>query len=267
MINKLENPQILAWVRKQLSNRNEQVTAPGDLLSALPELSSGQERIAGQVSNAHVLVFAGDHGWKQETDPTESYRMIQQLIGDENHIFDRYAGEGFTLLLCDVGVQGVFAENTPVFVKFKVRPGTDDIRQSAAMELFECEAAMDAGRTLVNGVAYRDCNAVGFGTIGAGSGLSSGLVIHQLTGIPLADCLPDGITPEEAEAILSRVNASAVDELLAQTGGLEIAAVAGGLLQAAQNEMHVLLTGNTCIVAALLLACATNPAVADWCIV
>ncbi|OIN60636.1 hypothetical protein BLX24_00510 [Arsenicibacter rosenii] len=253
----------MAWVHQQLKNRKGQAGWIDELVSALTDLTRQKELMAGPVANAHVLVFAGDHGWKQETDPTTSYRLIQQLIGDDNHVFDQYRRNGLTLLLCDVGVQGTFAENTPVFVKFKVRPATNDIREAAAMELFECEAAMDAGRTLVNGVAYRDCNTVGFGTLGAGSGLPAGLLIHQLTGIPLAACLPEEITPAEAEAILSRAEAGTADELLAQTGGLEIAAVAGGLLQAAENEMHVLLTGNTCIVAAFLLACATNPAVAE----
>ncbi len=266
MIKKIENPQILAWLHQQLKNRNQQAEGIDALTTVLPELTGRMESIDGQVSNAHVLVFAGDHGWQQETDPTQSYRLIQQLTEDGNYMFDAYTEKGLTLLLCDVGVQGTFAVNTPVFVKFKVRPATGDIRQLAAMELFECEAAIDAGRTLVNGVAYRDCNTVGFDTIGAGSGLPAGLLIHALTGMPLSACLPDGIEPETAAAILAKETPETPEALLANIGGLEIAAVAGGIVQAAENEMHVLLTGSTCIVAAFLVAYTTNPAVADWCV-
>jgi nicotinate-nucleotide--dimethylbenzimidazole phosphoribosyltransferase len=139
----------------------------------------------------------------------------------------------------------------------------------------ECEAAIDAGKTLVNGVKYRHSNVVGFGEMGIGNSSSAALLMHRLTGEPLARCVgrgtglnDDGLAHKLAvlQAVADRyTDLNDPLALLAAMGGLEMAAIAGGILQAVENDMVVLVDGFIAT-ASLLVAHALNPAVLTNCI-
>lgn len=218
------------------------------------------------ISNPHILVFAGDHGlmadrvWDSPTSTT--FQVVQAYISGKVAIIDFCRANDLKLLLCDVGVAETFAENTPEFVKFKIRPGTRNMRYEPAMTTDECEAALDAGRSLVNGVQYRDCNTVGFGELGMGNAWSAGLLLHRLTNLPLAQCMEQAINPTDSYraeklAVLQSVTnrylgLSQPMEWLTAMGGFEIAAIVGGILQASENGMTVLIEGYLPTVAALI---------------
>lgn len=139
----------------------------------------------------------------------------------------------------------------------------------------ECEAALDAGKTLVNGVKYRDCNVVGFGEMGIGNTSPAALLMHRLTGLPLNQCVgrgtgldDDGLTRKQAilQEIADRYShLTEPMDILAAMGGLEIAAIAGGMVQAAENDMVILVDGFIAT-AALLVANNLNSAVLTNCV-
>ncbi|RYF66065.1 MAG: nicotinate-nucleotide--dimethylbenzimidazole phosphoribosyltransferase, partial [Cytophagaceae bacterium] len=137
------------------------------------------------------------------------------------------------------------------------------------------EAAMDAGRLLVDGVHHRDCNIVGFGEMGIGNSSSAALLMHRFLNVPLAQCVGRGTGLSDDQlvhklAILSEVATTYAHltepmDILSAMGGFEIAAIAGGMLRAAENGMIILVDGFIAT-AALLVARVLDPAVLDYCV-
>lgn len=228
------------------------------------ELALCRESATTPIFNPHLLVFAGDQGLISlfgRDVSQRTYQLVQDYIGGKADLMGYCEDQAVQLLLCDVGVNGVFAENTPAFVKFKICAGTRNMMQEPAMTIDECEAAMDAGRTLVDGVAYRDCNAVGFGALGTGSELVATILLHSFTGRPIADCIamssetepPVAMQESVVQQIVQRYSGlSQPIEKLAAMGSFEIAAIVGGLIQAKENGMTVVVNGFVPAVAVLL---------------
>ncbi|GAA4467194.1 nicotinate-nucleotide--dimethylbenzimidazole phosphoribosyltransferase [Nibrella saemangeumensis] len=273
------NRSLEATVRHKLDQKTKPTGSLGRLEDLALQIALIQQTLTPSVSNPHMLVFAGDHGLAAEGvsayPPKVTYQMVQNFIAGGAAINVFCKQNGLQLLVCDVGVNGTFAENTDTFVKFKIRPGTRNMRYEPAMTRDECEAALDAGRTLVNGVAYRDCNVVGFGEMGIGNTSSASLLMHRLTGLPLAQCVGRGAGLDATGvahklAVLQEVATRHADltdplDLLSAMGGFEIAALTGGMLQAAENGMVILIDGFI-TTAALLVAHAMKPAILDYCI-
>lgn len=268
-----------AAVRRRIDHKTKPLGALGRLEELALQIALIQQTETPVLSNPHMLVFAGDHGLATEgvsAYPADvTYGMVKNFIagGAAINVFCRQ--NGLKLLVCDVGVNGTFGENTENFVKYKIRSGTRNMRHEPAMTADECAAAMDAGKTLVNGIQYRDCTVVGFGEMGIGNTSSAALLMHQFTKLPLAQCVGRGTGLDDAGlahklSILESVAAQYQHltnplEILAAMGGLEIAAITGGILQAAENRMVILIDGFIAT-SALLVAQAMNSAVLQNCI-
>ncbi len=264
----------------------DQKTKPPGSLGQLEVLARQialiQQTETPALHNPHLLVFAADHGLTAEGvsayPASITYQMVLNFLagGAAINVFCRQ--HGLNLLVCDVGVNGQFdadAGKLANFIKVKVRSGTRNMRYEPAMTLPETEAALEAGESLVNGVNHQGCNVVGFGEMGIGNTSSAALLMHWFTGLPLNQCVGRGTGVDEAGlrhklAVLEAVavtHAGLTDPLaiLAALGGYEIAAMAGGMLQAAQLGMVVLIDGFIAT-AALLVAHALAPAVLDYCV-
>jgi len=266
-------------VRRRVDQKTKPLGALGRLEELAVQIALIQQTETPVLQNPHLLVFAGDHGLTAEGisayPAAVTYGMVRNFIagGAAINVFCRQ--NGLNLLVCDVGVDGTFAENTPEFVKFKISPGTRNMRHEPAMTADECAAALDAGKTLVNGVSYRDCNVVGFGEMGIGNTSSAALLMHRFMNRPLQDCIGRGTGLDEAGMQQKRVILQAVAdryvqltnpmEILAAMGGLEIAAMVGGMIQAAGNGMVILVDGFIAT-AALLVAQALEPSVRANCV-
>ena len=225
-----------------------------------------QLRKSGEIAidNPHILVFAGDHGFMAEVIPDKqptTYQAVQNYISGNAEIMAYCQKNELKFLLCDVGVDGTFAENTPEFVKFKIRAGTRNMLLEPAMTLDECEAALDAGRTLVNGVQYRGCNTVAFGELGRSSLLSAQLLNLRLTGnaLSMVNLPSDEPVMHVLEATIDRYgHLNQPMEWLTAMGGFELAAIVGGILQAEENEMNILIDGFVPLVASAMALAIAN---------
>lgn len=266
-------------IRHLIDTKTKPLGALGQLETLAMQLALIQGSETPVLTNPHLLVFAGDHGLAQEgvsAYPAEvTYQMVGNFLagGAAINVFARQ--NGLNAVVCDVGVNGTFQSGPSALVKFKIQPGTRNMRHEPAMTRDEAEAAMDAGRTLVDGVAHRGCNVVGFGEMGIGNTSSAALLMHRFTDHALADCVGRGTGVDDAglqqkTAILTEVAARYAHltyplDVLAAMGGFEIAAIAGGILQAAENRMIVLIDGFIAT-AALLVAQAINPVCVAYCV-
>ncbi len=266
-------------IRHKIDAKTKPLGALGQLETLAIQIALIQESETPVLTNPHVLVFAGDHGLAQDgvsAYPTEvTYQMVLNFLagGAAINIFSRQ--NGLQLVVCDVGVTGTFESGPSTLVKFKIRPGTRNMRYEPAMSRDDTEAAMDAGRILVDGVAHRGCTVVGFGEMGIGNTSSASLLMHRLTGHPLSVCVGRGTGVDDERlrhklAILTEIAARYADlthplDILGAMGGLEIAAIVGGMLQAAENRMVILVDGFIST-AALLVARAIEPNILAYCV-
>ena len=274
------DPTVLAAaIRQRIDNKTKPLGALGQLEELALQIALVQQTETPNLANPHLIVFAGDHGLTAEGisayPASVTHAMVKNFMagGAAINVFCRQ--NGLQLLVCDVGVNGTFPENVDSFVKYKIRAGTRNMRHEPAMTPNECEAALDAGRTLVNGVKYRGCNVVGFGEMGIGNTSPAALLMHRLTGLSLTQCVGRGTGVDDAGltrklAVLRDVANRYVHltnplAILAAMGGLEIAALVGGMLQAADNDMVILVDGFIAT-SALLVAHALNPAMLPNCV-
>lgn len=267
-----------------IDHKTKPLGALGQLETLALQIGLIQQTETPVLTNPHILVFAGDHGIAADgvsAYPAEvTYQMVLNFLNGGAAINAFTRQNGLQLVVCDVGVRGTFDTTTVTgegcsFVKVKVKPGTQNMRHQPAMSLDDAEAAMDAGRLLVDGAHHRGCNIVGFGEMGIGNTSSAALLMHRLLGVPLAYCVGrgTGLTNEQLAHKL-RILTEVADRytalidplaLLAAMGGFEIAAIAGGMLRAAGNGMIILVDGFIST-AALLVARALDPAVLAHCV-
>lgn len=266
-------------IRQRIDNKTKPLGALGRLEELALQIALIQQSEAPTLANPHIIVFAADHGIAAEgvsAYPAHiTHGMVHNFMagGAAINVFCRQ--NGLNLLVCDVGVTGTFDQHTDAFVKYKIRPGTRNMRHEPAMTPDECAAALDAGKTLVNGVRYRDGNVVGFGEMGISNTSSASLLMHRFTGLPLAACVGRGTGLDDTGLAHKRTVLQAVADqythltnplaILAAMGGLEIAALVGGMLQAADNDMVILVDGFIAT-SAVLVAQAINPSVKQYCV-
>ena len=262
-----------------IDHKTKPLGALGQLETLALQIGLIQQTETPVLTNPHILVFAADHGIAADgvsAYPAEvTYQMVLNFISGGAAINAFTRQNGLQLVVCDVGVRGTFEANNPGFVKFKVQPGTNNMRHEFAMTAPDTDAALDAGRMLVDGAQYRGCNVVGFGEMGIGNTSSAALLMHRMLNLPLEQCVGRGtgltdeqlankltILTEVADRYVSLMDPMAV---LSAMGGLEIAAIVGGILRAAENGMTILVDGFI-TTAALLVARALDPAVLDYCV-
>ena len=266
-------------IRHRIDNKAKPLGALGRLEELALQIALIQQTETPQLTNPHLIVFAADHGLVAEGvsayPASVTHSMVKNFMagGAAVNVFCRQ--NGVQLLVCDVGVNGSFEKNTDAFVKYKIRSGTRNMRYEPAMTADECQAALEAGKTLVDGVKHRDCNVVGFGEMGIGNTSSASLLMHRLTGLPLAKCVGRGTGLDDDGLAHKRAVLQAVADqythltdplaILAVMGGLEIAAIAGGILRAAENGMVILIDGFIAT-SALLVAHSLNPPVLINCV-
>lgn len=228
--------------------------------------------------NPHLVVFAADHGLAREgvsKYPLEvTYQMVLNFVsgGAAINVFSKQ--NGFNLQVVDAGVMGDFPPTLPI-IHQKVGHGTKSSLHESAMTLLEVEKCIELGAKVVQDISEKNCNVIGFGEMGIGNTSSASLLMSKICDIPLVDCVGKGTGMDDDGlkhkiAVLANVLNKHQEEestlqTLANLGGFEIAQMAGAMLQAAQNQMIVLVDGFIAT-SAFLVAHALEPNVLDYAI-
>lgn len=166
-------------------------------------------------------------------------------------------------------------DGAPVFVAARVRPGTRDFSREPAMTREEAVRALLAGRDLVRRAAAAGARLVGLGEMGIGNTTAASALVAALTGSDPAQVVgpgtgldPAGVARklEVVRQALQRHRPGPHDPLgaLAAVGGLEIAALAGALVEAASLRIPAVLDGFVVAAAALVAAALRPQAPAYW---
>ena len=256
------------------------LTKPLGSLGRLEEIAISLAEMSGnltlEITPPGIIVFAADHGVVKEgvsAYPQEvTVQMVSNIVngGAAISVFGRQIGA--KLKVVDVGVAGDIIEEQ--VVNKKVRQGTGSFLTELAMTREEAEKAVLTGYE--EGIQFIEdgvkCLIVG--EVGIGNTTASSAVLASITGADPAAIVGfgTGISTEQHERKIEIVRdaisfhqpkpTDAID-ILSKVGGLELAAMAGAMLAAAEKRVPILLDGFICTVSACL-AKLIAPTVADY---
>jgi len=262
--------------------RQLQLTKPPGSLGRLEDLACW---FAARLKNAvpaapqcEIFVFAGDHGVAARGVSAFPQSVTGQMVGNFARggaaINVLAALEGCRIEVVDVGVAS--GEPPPPGVRNeRVRAGTRDLAETAAMTAEELRAALAVGARCAAAAAERGTRLIIAGDMGIANTTSAACLICAFTG-----ATPEGVVGrgtgvddtglarkrEVVQMALARVSkggSADPSRTLAELGGLEIAAIAGLYLESARLGVPVMLDGYISTAAALAAA-AIEPRVADW---
>ena len=263
-----------AWARL------DSLTKPPRSLGYLEELAQrlavlqGSERPS--IPRKTIVLMAGDHGvTAQGVSPYPSEvtaQMVANFVEGGAAINQLATHAGANVLVVDVGV----AHDLPSadgLLAARVRNGTADMTQGAAMTREQAAAAVRVGIRVAGDLVREGVDIVGTGDMGIGNTTASAAVVSVLAGADPAQVVgpgtgldPDGVA-RKADVVRRAIEVNGPDvadplDVLAKVGGLEIAGLAGVVIGAASCGVPVVSDGyisGAATLAALRLAPAARP--------
>lgn len=274
----IENNELYQQLQQIVDQKTKPLGALGRLETLAVHLGMIQGTTTPQITQPQIRVFAADHGLtKHGTSAYPSAVTAQMVVnflqgGAAINVLARQ--HHMELKVVDAGVNADFA-NSPFkdhaqLLDYKVRHGSRDALSEPAMTAEECLAALENGMKVVeNSVG----NLLVVGEMGIGNTSAASLLLARLGDIPLDECIGRGTGLDDAglkhkASILTQVlarhsEAQTPFDILAALGGLEIAMMAGALMQAA-SERRILLIDGFIASSALLAAERLAPGVAQY---
>jgi nicotinate-nucleotide--dimethylbenzimidazole phosphoribosyltransferase len=264
--------------------RHDQLTKPPGSLGGLEELGAQLAAISGRCpppvpQSPAVAVFAADHGvavsesvtmWPQDI----TAQMVANFVagGAAINVIARQVGAAVHVV--DVGVAAELGDE-PGVRNHKVRPGTGSLADGPAMTETEAMTALDAGAEVAAQLVGEGHDLLVTGDMGIGNTTAAAALIAVYCDRPASDVTGPG-AGSDADTVARKVAvvAAAADRarrqnepvaVLAEVGGLEIAALAGFVVGAAAARVPVVVDG-VITLAALAAADAIVPGIGAHCI-
>lgn len=286
-------------LQTKIDQKTKPLGALGQLETLALQIGLCQNSLTPCLTKPSILIFAGDHGIVTAGVSAYPQSVTAQMVanflagGAAISVFAKQ--HSLNLLVVDAGVNANL-EAHPQLINAKIAKGTQNFLTQPAMSSDECLKAIQTGANLVTQQQATGCNCIGFGEMGIGNTSSAALLMHTLTGLPLAQCVGRGTGLDDEQlahkvivlqqALQQNVGWGEVRtprkprgdcwgsqsspqptalNALATFGGFEIAMMVGAYLQAAQSGMIILVDGFIAS-SALLVASCLYPAVLDYCI-
>jgi nicotinate-nucleotide--dimethylbenzimidazole phosphoribosyltransferase len=242
---------------------------PGSLgrLEALAmQLAGITGRVAAPVGARAIVVAAADHGVARRgvsAYPAEvTAQMVANFVAGGAAINVLAASIGARVVVVDAGVAGPIPSVAPdpvrggTLVSARVRSGTADITEAAAMDRDDALTAIATGRRVVAELRddHTGLELLGIGEMGIGNTTAASALSAVFTGAPVDAVTGHGTGIDEAgrrrkieviETALALHHPDPADPLgvLAAIGGLEIAVLVGVIAEAALAGIPVVLDG------------------------
>ena len=278
-------------VRLYLDSLAKPVGSLGTLEDWAARLAALQRSPKPKVNQAACLIFAADHGVaRDEADggancsayPQAVTRKILEALEHNMAGASVLAAQNDVFLrVVDVGVAGdvaVMNGNGKVVIEseHKVHGGTRNFCNCSAMSEEEMDKCMLAGKQEVRRcIEEMATNVLIFGEVGIGNTTTSSALVAALTGEPVdtlcgsgASTTRDGHNPAIVDKKIAIVKEAMMHhgmgmtnnptEALRNVGGAEIAAIVGGMLEASERDVAVLVDGFI-VTTAAMVACCISP--------
>jgi nicotinate-nucleotide--dimethylbenzimidazole phosphoribosyltransferase len=266
-------------IEAKINGKTKPLGALGYLETIALKIATIQQTLNPQLLQPAVVVFAGDHGIAVDNEvnpfPQEvTAQMVYNFLNGGAAINVFCKQHQIKIKIVDTGVNHKFKFH-PDLINAKIKHGTKNYLHEPAMTMDECETAIDNGADIVNKLHQDGTNIVGFGEMGIGNTSSASLLMHQLTGIPINECVGSGTGLDEKgiekkrevlkRALEKHQNDGSPLAVLSTYGGYEIATMCGAMLQAAELKMILIIDGFIAT-SALLVASKMHPSLLDYCL-
>ncbi|WP_201532360.1 MULTISPECIES: nicotinate-nucleotide--dimethylbenzimidazole phosphoribosyltransferase [unclassified Psychrobacter] len=275
IIPNIENNLLRQQLEQIIDQKTKPIGALGRLETLALQLGMIQGTIMPKIEQPQIRVFAADHGLTKHGTSAYPSAVTAQMVynflqgGAAINVLARQ--HNIELKVVDAGVDADFDAH-PQLLDYKIRHGSRDALTEAAMTQVECLAALESGMNVVKNMAG---NLLIVGEMGIGNTSAASLLLARLGDLSIADCIGRGTGLDDAGLqhkanILTQVlerhsEVQAPFDVLAALGGLEIAMMAGALMQAA-SERRILLIDGFIASSALLVAERLEPGVAQYAI-
>ena len=223
-----------------------------------------------------VAVFAGDHGvvasgvtpWPQAVTGA----MVRTIAAGTAAVSALARQVGADVVVVDVGVAGDVEPSAAVLDR-KVRRGTGDLATGPAMTVAEAERAVAVGVAVAREAVAAGARCLVTGDMGIGNTTPSAALVAVMTGRPPADVTGRGTGIDDdmlrtkvgvVGAAVARVDATVPLAVLAEVGGLEIAALAGFVIGGATAGVPVIVDGVVTLAGALVADALSGGAVRPY---
>lgn len=267
--------------RQQALERQNQLTKPpgslGQLEQVAVQLAALQQRVKPAVQNPQLVVFAGDHGVVAQGvsafPQAVTVAMLSNFVagGAAVAVLARLHGIGLSVVNCGTVTP---CEHLAGVIQCPVMPGTQDFSQQAAMSPAQAQQALRIGAEQVERLHAEGCDLfmageMGIGNTSAASCLAALLLQQDVVALTGPGTGVQGAALSHKQQVLAASVARAQPlvssplQALEQVGGLELAAMCGAFMRAAQLGIPVLVDGFIATASALL-AVQLNPGVREW---
>lgn len=280
MLFSIQIPDLAYGLKEEIQYKIDQKAKPIGSLGKMEEIALKIGLIQGsltpELKHPVMLTVASDHHICEEgvsPCPTEiTWQQCLNFLNGGGGIGLFSQEYGFDLFVVDAGVDIDFNPH-PKLIDAKVRKGTRNFLKEQAMTIDECLQAINNGRKIVAQMHEKGSNVVGFGEMGIGNTSPASALLSVYTGMDIETCVGPG-SGLNKEGVLHKANVlkTAIEkhgisedpvENLARFGGLEVATIAGGMLEAAARKM-IIITDGFITTSALLAAHEINPKVVDY---
>jgi len=256
-------------------DRLDALVKPAGSLGALEALIERWASITGapppSALRAGVLVCAADHGHvihgTSLFEADVSAQVTAAAARGETAIGVLARRGGHELLVADVGLCGT---TPPGVLDAKVAAGSADMLAGSALSAAQLDRALATGAELVARLAGVDCLVLG--EIGIGNTATTAALTCALTGASPAVTVGRGTGLDSAGVERKRAAVRAAierhgaplpaREALLAVGGLELAALAGAIVEACSRRLPVILDGYA-VGASALAAVGLHPAASE----
>ena len=263
----------------ELQNKLDNKTKPIGALGRLENLALHIGLILGnenpELIQPQMLVCAADHGLATEgvsAYPSDvTWQMVENFLAGGAAVSVLSKQNNISLNVVDCGVRHDFSPREGLIIQ-KVSKGTANSLNGPAMSNEECQRAMKNGMNITNSL---EGNALLIGEMGIGNSSAAAMLLSRLTDNDIASCTGSGTgmfgddlktKTVILEKVLKKHKAAKEPlEALAAFGGLEIATLAGAVIQAA-SQRRVIVVDGFIASSAVLVASKIEPAVLDYCI-
>jgi len=266
-------------IEEEARQHQDNLTKPRGSLGRLEDIAcwfaSRQGKLLPETLRPHITVFAGDHGVCEEGvsafPSIVTGEMVKNFVhgGAAINVLAKQCSAQLSIV--DVGTLSDFSGLKGIAHK-KIKSGTANLLHKAAMSEAECTAAINVGKAEARMAIKAGANLLIAGDMGIGNTTASACIICRLTSSPAENVVGFGTGIDDAgrstkvavvSSALQRISQQSDACTLQEVGGLEIAAMAGFFLQAAESGVPLLVDGFIASAAALA-AHVIEPSVTEW---
>jgi len=248
---------IATEIQKAIDTKTKPLGALGRLEKIALKIGLIQQTTKPVLNKPAMVVFAGDHGLAAEGVSQYPKEVTAQMVlnfldkGAAINVFTKQ--HGMELFIVDAGVDFDFEGYSDHFLNQKVRKGTRNALVESALTKSEYHESLQKGKKIAAKLSGQGTNIIGFGEMGIGNTSSASLIMSQVLGLPIEDCVGKGTGLNEGGLVkkmevLKKVKEMhqevlEIDTILQAYGGYEIIQMVGAMLQAAEQKMIILVDG------------------------